>query len=57
VSESKYEAQIKHIESKYTQFKINMKPEIMKQFKAKCAELETTPTTEVKKFIESFIGE
>lgn len=53
--DDKYSSQQKHIRSKYVRFPLDLKPEILEAFKAKCCLLETTPTTEIKKFIADFI--
>lgn len=53
----KYIAQQKHIRSKYVRFPLDLKPEVLDAFKLKCAELGTTPTTEIKKFINSFLSQ
>lgn len=52
---SKYSAQQKHLRSKYVRFPLDLKPEILDAFKAKCAELGTSPTAEIKKFINDFL--
>lgn len=53
----KYAAQQKHLRSKYVRFPLDLKPEVLDAFKARCAELGTTPTTEIKKFIHNFISD
>ena len=53
--DSKYSAQIKNLRRNYVRFPLDLKPEVLEAFKAKCAELGTTPTTEIKKFINDFI--
>lgn len=55
MSDSKYSAQIKNLRTNYVRFPLDLKPEVLEAFKAKCAELGTTPTTEIKKFINDFI--
>ncbi|MEY8428738.1 hypothetical protein AALA00_13715 [Lachnospiraceae bacterium 46-15] len=54
-SKKKYSSQQKHIRSKYVRFPLDLKPEVLDAFKAKCAELGTTPTAEIKKFISAFL--
>ncbi|GHU55989.1 hypothetical protein AGMMS49975_18580 [Clostridia bacterium] len=54
---TKYNAQVKHMKENYTQFAIRLRPEILTAFKAKCAKNGTTPTTELKKFINHYIDE
>ncbi len=55
MSESKYVSQANHIRKTYVRFPLDLKPEILEAFKAKCKENGTTPTTEIKKFINSYI--
>lgn len=55
MSESKYASQIKNLRKNYVRFSLDLKPDVLDALKAKCAELGTTPTTEIKKFINSFI--
>ena len=55
MSDSKYSAQIKNLRRNYVRFPLDLKPEVLEAFKAKCAELGTTPTTEIKMFINDFI--
>lgn len=52
--ESKYKAQQKHLRQKYVRFPLDLKPDVLESFKAKCAEQNTTPTAEIKKFIAEF---
>lgn len=55
--EKKYSSQKKHLRSKYVRFPLDLKPDVLEAFKVKCALHGTTPTTEIKKFINSFISE
>lgn len=55
--EKKYSSQQKHLRSKYVRFPLDLKPDVLDAFKAKCESLGTTPTTEIKKFIDEFITE
>lgn len=57
MSESKYTSQIKNLRKNYVRFPLDLKPDVLDAFKAKCAELGTTPTAEIKKFISNFIKE
>lgn len=54
--ENKYSAQQKHLRTKYVRFPLDLKPEVLEAFKAKCESLGTTPTAEIKKFINQFIA-
>lgn len=49
-----YSAQKKHIRTHYTRFPLDLRPEVLAEFKAVCAENGTTPTAEIKKFIASY---
>lgn len=54
MGKSEYSAQRKHLREKYVRFPLDLKPDVLNEFKAKCKELGTTPTAEIKKFIKSF---
>ena len=53
--DKKYTSQQKHLRTKYVRFPLDLKPEVLDAFKAKCDIMGTTPTTEIKKFINNFI--
>lgn len=53
---SKYEAQIRHIESHYVRIPLNVKPEVAAAFKAACKANGTTPSTELKRFIDEYVN-
>lgn len=55
--EKKYSPQQKHLRSKYVRFPLDLKPDVLEAFKTKCTEMGTTPTTEIKKFINKFISD
>lgn len=55
MSESKYAPQIKNLRTKYVRFPLDLKPDVLEAFKAKCSENGTTPTTEIKAFIKRYI--
>lgn len=57
MAEKKYAAQQKHLRSNYVRFPLDLKPEVLDAFKEKCAVFGTTPTTEIKKFINDFISQ
>lgn len=46
-----YSAQEKHIRKHYARFPLDLRPEVLEEFKKVCKENGTTPTTEIKKFI------
>ena len=54
MEEDKYKAQKNHIRNNYVRFPLDLKPEVLETFKAKCKENGTTPTTEIKKFIDEY---
>ncbi len=56
MSESKYAAQQKYNRKTYVRFPLDLKPDVLEEFKAKCAENGTKPTTEIKRFIAAYIG-
>lgn len=51
---SKYKAQIKY-NKKLVRFPLDFKPEVINAFKEKCKENGTTPTTEIKRFVNEYI--
>ena len=53
----KYEAQIKHLRNNYKRFRIDFKNEVFESFSEICKEKGTTPTTEIKKFVDLYIQE
>lgn len=54
-NENKYKSQIKHLRSNYKRITIDFKNEQLQKFKEICKSKNTTPTTEIKKFVKSFI--
>ena len=55
MSESKYQTQMKNLRKNYVRFPLDLKPDVLDAFRAACAAEGTTPTTEIKKFIASYI--
>ena len=51
MNEKDYSAQKKHIRTHYARFPLDLRPEVLEEFKKACADNGTTPTTEIKKFI------
>lgn len=49
-----YAAQQKHIRKNYARFPLDLRPEVLEEFKKACEIKGTTPTTEIKRFIASF---
>ena len=56
-SKSKYKYQIKHLKNNYKKFHIDFKNELFDEFLKICKKNQTTPTTEIKKFVEKYIEE
>lgn len=55
--ENKYSSQQKHLRTKYVRFPLDLKPDVLEAFREKCKQAGTTPTTEIKKFINQFIND
>lgn len=51
----KHKAQIKYRKNNYKQFNIDFRFETFNTFAAICKINNTTPTTEIKKFVEEYI--
>ena len=51
----KYESQQKYNRKTYVRFPLDLKPDVLAAFRTACEKNETTPTTEIKKFIASYI--
>ena len=54
MSDNKYSAQVKHLRTHYTRFSLDLRPEVLEEFRTACKNNGTTPTTEIKKFIASY---
>ncbi len=54
-NKSKYKAQIKHLRSNYKRITIDFKNEQLEKFKEICKKNNTTPTTQIKLFVNSYI--
>ena len=52
---NKYKAQMKHRKNNYKQFNIDFKFETFNKFVDICKMNNTTPTTEIKKFVDNYI--
>ena len=55
VAETKYEAQQKHLRTKYVRFSLDFKPDMLEAFRTACEKNGTKPTTEIKKFVSEYI--
>lgn len=51
---SKYARQAAYNRKTYVRFPLDLKPDMLEAFKAKCAANGTTPTTEIKRFIAEY---
>ena len=54
-NENKYKAQIKYRKNNCKQFNIDFRFDIFNTFVDICKRNNTTPTTEIKKFVEEYI--
>lgn len=54
-NENKYKAQIKYRKNNYKQFNIDFRFDTFNMFVDICKRNKTTPTTEIKKFVEEYI--
>lgn len=54
-NENKYKAQIKHLRSNYKRITIDFKIEELEIFKEICKANNTTPTTQIKHFVKTYI--
>lgn len=52
---NKYTSQIKNLRKNYVRFPLDLKPDILEAYKEACKNNNTTPTTEIKKFIQNYI--
>lgn len=54
---SKYARQAAYNRKTYVRFPLDLKPDVLEVFKAKCAANGTTPTTEIKRFIAKYCND
>ena len=54
-NKDKYKAQIKHLRQNYKKFHIDFKIDLFSEFDSLCRRNNTTPTTEIKKFVIDYI--
>ena len=54
-NENKYKAQIKHLRSNYKRITIDFKIDELERFKEICKFNNTTPTTQIKQFVKTYI--
>ena len=55
MASGKYAAQQKYNRKTYVRFPLDLKPDVLADFRAACAANGTTATTEIKKFIAAYI--
>lgn len=55
MEKSKYSHQIKHIRENYKRFHIDFKKDVFNKFQEKCKSQNTTPTTIIKEYVNSYI--
>lgn len=55
MSEPKYKRQAEYNRRTYGHFPLDLKPDVLAAFRAACEANGTKPTTEIKKFIASYI--
>lgn len=53
-TKSKYAQQIKSLRKNYVRFPLDLKPDVLAEFRRACAENGTNPTAEIKKFIAGY---
>ena len=51
----KYESQQRYNRRNYVRFPLDLRPELLEAFRAACAAKDTTPTTEIKRFIAEYV--
>ena len=51
---SKYSAQQRYNRKNYVRFPLDLKPDVLAEFRRVCAENGTNPTAEIKKFIAAY---
>ena len=51
MNEKDYSAQKKHIRTHYARFPLDLRPEVLEEFKKACADNGTTPTTEIRSLL------
>lgn len=49
-----YDAQARYLRKNYVRFGLDLKPDVLEEFKRVCVENGTTPTTEIKRFIADY---
>ena len=54
MAEKDYSAQQRYLRAHYVRFSLDLRPDVLKAFRAACAANNTTPTTEIKRFIADY---
>ena len=55
MEKSKSERQQEYMRKTYVRFPLDLRPEVLADFRAACEANNTTPTAEIKKFIAAYI--
>ena len=55
--QAKSAAAQKYIRKNYVRFPLDLKPDVLEKLREVCAKNGTTPTTEIKRFINEYISE
>lgn len=55
--QAKSAAAQKYIRKNYVRFSLDLKPDVLEKLREVCAKNGTTPTTEIKRFINEYISE
>lgn len=55
MAEAKYARQAAYNRKTYVRFPLDLRPEMLEAYRDACRKNGTTPTTEIKKFIASYI--
>ena len=54
---SKSAKQQAYMRKTYVRFPLDLRPEVLAAYKAACSKNKTTPTAEIKKFIQAYIDQ
>ena len=53
----RYAAQQKYLRKNFVRFPLDLRPDVLEAFRGHCRVNGTTPTTEIKRFIDSYCRE
>lgn len=54
MKEKDYSAQKKHLRAHYVRFPLDLRPDVLEEFRVACRNNGTTPTAEIKRFITAY---